>query len=328
MVSQLDREGLLTEICSKQLPASPRKFVQARRRYLELQLLYQQVSDVALDGLSPEVADGSGGSAAVTGEPLQRLLRSAETREMLRKIPTTGDGFCAAPLGLDVGKWETLEHSVAEIHCPDELRRMLLDEVERRLEGRCATLARTFHSPAHLTAKPGGAGSRLDASKARGLPGIIRERRAATAEKCAEAARLKIETACRFQSYLQKWSSALRTLWTLVATHKCDLEPESHAAFLNCFGAIVENAHLKLRCLNAELLLGISEGSEAEDLRKTRQSLDDLKSSLEERSAAADAQLVQYAHVGDDFSRIVRVYSNVMRDIAIVQDDIRRITAS
>lgn len=55
-----------------------------------------------------------------------------------------------------------------------------------------------------------------------------------------------------------------------------------------------------------------------------RASLDAAKRQLAERLTRVDVQLSQYEHIGDEFRRIVRIYEGIMRDIEIVEGDIRR----
>ncbi|KAI8905285.1 HAUS augmin-like complex subunit 4-domain-containing protein [Powellomyces hirtus] len=329
----MPRASLLAELCARGLPSAhprsenlPDRLAHARNRYLQLQILHHHVSDIVL-GLEDEDCPGwSESEVLLFQEPLNRLLRSAETQDLLQSSPpdSTPTSTPKNILGLDAQKWNDLEHAAAVNQVPDELRALLVAETERRMQSTCATLARSvYRTPAPQTT----AGAALAAAKAHGLRAHFITLQESTRNHRQAAARTRIELAARMTAYIEKWTTLMIDLHTLIAHHKCAAAPRRHAAFMNYFAAIVENAHLKLRCLAAEIQLTFSDSKDTDVLKAARSSLDATKHTIDMRLCAADTQLAQYAHVGDEFSRIVAAYSDIVRNIALVEDDIARMTA-
>ncbi|KAI8818921.1 HAUS augmin-like complex subunit 4-domain-containing protein [Fimicolochytrium jonesii] len=326
-----DPANVLVELITHDLPTVPESedFTETKRRYVEQQILYNAATDILLEADSDdEDASLGAGDKATFWEPLSRLLISAETRHQLSPGGHTGDERSKngdkeeAPtlLGMDKEQWDALEHRRAVQQVPDELRQMLLSKVEQRLSTTCQTLSRSLYGKQSADPK-------LDAAKARQLCARVIAQKRRIAEKKKEALTLRVRIALECDLYLNTWAKTIDTLWRLVADYKCRVEPEKQATFMEYFAAIVKNASLKMRCLKAEIILAISTGPQGDDLKATRATLLQTRTTLTTRLHHLDAQLATYAGVGtgDEFSRIVSAYADVMRAIGTVEGDIGRL---
>ncbi|TPX73016.1 hypothetical protein SpCBS45565_g00334 [Spizellomyces sp. 'palustris'] len=325
MVREIDHEEVLVSLFTKELPTEERSpknapLLAAKRAFLEQQILYDEVTDIVLN-LDPDTPeqDGNVEDNSLFWEPLSNLLASAEVRETLQ-VDSDEEVDKPTILGMDSERWDQLSHRTAVDQVPPELHQLLLNEVEHRFFKKCQFLSHCVYG------QKAGTDPKLDAAKARGLATIAQARIKRINEKKKEAMATRIRLACAFKSYFEKWWKLMQNLWTVIVRYKCQLEPEKRAALEDYFSAIIDNIYLKMRCLKAEVTLSMAEGDQASVLRQTRTSLDAVKSRLAERLREVDIQLQQYEHVGDEFARIVKTYSAIMRDIATVEEDIRQIS--
>ncbi|KAJ3285573.1 HAUS augmin-like complex subunit 4 [Borealophlyctis nickersoniae] len=293
--------------------------LKAKAKYIEQRILYSETVEVLLR----DAGDGRDGEQSHSKwDPLPDLLASSTHLDRLtrgsRRADSTTAGSEQPPLfGVDEDRWKAFVHDDLTAQLPEDLLQQLLSSIESRIIETCAGVARFYY---------GASGAlELDAAKSRSLPTLITTRKHHLAELKKEISDTREKVLKEFAEFIEIYFTLLKDFETLLITYICTRIPESRAVMAEYFKSIVENIHLKLRCLKLTLLLHTYAGPHSPALHSTRQELERMHATLTKRIRAADIELGKYNGAGKEFEEIVEVYGRLVRDLEVVEEDIGRI---
>ncbi|EPZ36585.1 hypothetical protein O9G_001569 [Rozella allomycis CSF55] len=101
---------------------------------------------------------------------------------------------------------------------------------------------------------------------------------------------------------------------------------EVNASFNQHYCSVLQNIHLKLECLKYEALLQVYDEPTVQALRTIRETYQMELISVQEKLNSIEHELDQYKILGDEFISLSTRYKSVLDQIAIIQDDLSRLS--
>ncbi|CAG8508331.1 6614_t:CDS:2 [Ambispora gerdemannii] len=126
--------------------------------------------------------------------------------------------------------------------------------------------------------------------------------------------------------YLKVINEILADLWSMLEEFKYRHEFEKNTTFGDYFSSIVRNILLKLRVLRINALITIYDPDTNEALASIRDHLRVEENEKSKLLRELNTKLTDYQIIGGEFEKVVQEYAEIIKEIEVAEDDIRRIT--
>ncbi|CAG8457878.1 2947_t:CDS:2 [Ambispora leptoticha] len=194
----------------------------------------------------------------------------------------------------------------------------ILSTVENQLIKKCEEIAKFYYKEE--------SNKKLLFAKAIQLNKVVSSRTENLRSVNLDALNDKNRLAELLADYLKVISEILIDLWTMLEEFKYRNEFEKNTIFDDYFSSIVKSILLKLRVLRINALMTIYDQDTNEALKSIR---DHLRIEEKEKSKLLrelNTKLADYQSIGGEFEKVVQEYAEVIKEIEVTEDDIRRIT--
>ncbi|KAI8604473.1 HAUS augmin-like complex subunit 4-domain-containing protein [Dissophora ornata] len=129
----------------------------------------------------------------------------------------------------------------------------------------------------------------------------------------------------RSKELFETLQQSIVVLWEILTEFMIRYQLEQDLTFKEYFSQMVDSVVLKLEILRVSMQESVYDKDIVAQLTQVRDALDQKKQALELQINHNAALLHQYQSAGNEFNIIVDAYSDIMRRIEVVQDDIRRL---
>ncbi|KAF9925557.1 hypothetical protein FBU30_004670 [Linnemannia zychae] len=180
----------------------------------------------------------------------------------------------------------------------------------------------------HNTINYNGDVNRSDEIKAKTLEDLIAyyKKQATFLDRCKEDAVLFDNTIQnKVRTLFDTLYQTVVILWDIIVDFKIRYQIEQDQTFCEYFVQLIESLYLKLEILKLTVQERVYNTDNVARLEVIRQKIDRRHEFLSRQKEANDLLLNRYQAAGPEFNAIVATYTDILRRIDIVQDDIRRL---